>query len=499
MDWTVNEPSSAWCPSGVRQTTENDQERLGWTIGEIPCPAWVSCRFAWCARWPDLPLQGRGRRFDPVSAHQLVKGTATIEITELFARLGVAVAVGLLVGLQREYASHDSHRELFAGARTFALIGLAGGLAAHVAGVMDSSTVFVAALLLIGALVLVGYRATAARDGDLGQTTEIAALVVFFAGGLALFGETVLAAGIGVATTALLTLKPQTRKLAESLDPQDVYATVKFAVFALLVLPVLPNETYGPSPFDAASPFRVGLMVLFISGLSFIGYALIQLVGRRRGVVLTGVLGGMVSSTAATLTLTGQSRESDELARPLALGLLLAWTIMFARVIVEVAVVNIELLPEVWPAITAGGLAGLGAAAYLWFRQPDETHDFEEPAFKNPFRLWPALQFGLLYGVILIISKAASEYFGDTGVYLSAFASGIADVDAITLSLAELSIGDGPIAKSTAANAIAIAAATNTLVKGGIVLVLGRGRLRRIIVPGVLAAVAATLIVAAIV
>lgn len=410
----------------------------------------------------------------------------------------MGITIGLLVGLEREYASHESHDELFAGARTFALIGLTGGLAAHVANVMGSTAVFVAALLLIGALVLLGYRVSTVRDGDIGQTTEIAALVVFLSGSLAVVGDLALAAAVGVATTTLLALKPQTRKLAASLGHEDVYATVKFAVLALLVLPILPTETYGPSPFDAASPFRVGLMVLFISGLSFVGYALIQLIGPRRGVVLTGALGGLVSSTAATLTLAGQSRESDELARPLALGLLTAWAIMFARVIIEVAVVNPELAPEVWPAITAGGVAGLGAAGYLYLRQREWTQDMEEPSFKNPFRLWPALQFGLLYGVILIVSKAASEYFGDTGVYVSAVASGIADVDAITLSLAELSIGDGAISNATAGNAIALAAATNTIVKGGIVLALGRGKLRRIIVPGVLATVGATLLAAAV-
>jgi uncharacterized membrane protein (DUF4010 family) len=403
------------------------------------------------------------------------------------------------VGLQREYASHDSETELFAGARTFALIGLGGGIAAHVADLMASPAVFVAVLVLIGTLAFIGYHISSSRDGDVGQTTEVATIIVFLAGGLAVVGSLALAAAIGVATTTLLTIKPQTRKLAANLDPDDVYATVKFAVFALLVLPILPTETFGPSPFDAASPFRIGLMVLFISGLSFIGYALIQFVGPSRGVVLTGILGGLVSSTAATLTLSGQSKKSAELAQPLALGLLMAWAIMFARVIIEVAVVNPSLVPDVWPAITAGGVAGLGVAAFIHFGRGHRDHELDEPQFKNPFRLMPALQFGLLYGVILIISKAASEYFGDAGVYVSAIASGIADVDAITLSLAELSIGDGAIANTTAANAIALAAATNTLVKGGIVLAIAHAGLRRIMIPGLLAMVIATLLVAALV
>jgi len=417
------------------------------------------------------------------------------DITELFAGLGVAIAIGLLVGLQREYASHGSAGELFAGARTFALIGLAGGLATHVSTALSSAVVFVAALFLVGGLVLVGYHASSIRDGDVGQTTEVAALVVFLAGGLAAVGELILAAAVGVATMTLLAIKPQTRTLAANLDREDVYATVKFAVLALLLLPILPTETFGPSPFDAASPFRVGLMVVFISGLSFVGYALIQLVGPHRGVVLTGILGGLVSSTAATLTLAGQSKQSSELARPLALGVLLAWAIMFGRVMIEVAVVNSALLGEVAPAIAAGGLVGLVGASVLWFRRDHPERELETSEFSNPFRLGPALQFGLLYGVILIISKAASEYFGDAGVYVSAVASGIADVDAITLSLAELSIGERTITNATASNAIVLAAATNTLVKGGLVLALGSGKIRPIILPWVLAMAGATLAV----
>ncbi|MEX1037461.1 MAG: MgtC/SapB family protein [Acidimicrobiia bacterium] len=407
----------------------------------------------------------------------------------------MAIGIGLLVGLQREYAGQNKEEKLFAGARTFALIGLAGGLAVHVSDVMGTAAIFVAILVAVGGLIFLGYRTSTERDGDVGQTTEVAAIVVFMTGGLAVTGELALAAAIGVATTTLLAIKPQTRELAARISRDDVYATLKFAVLAVLVLPILPTETFGPSPFDAASPFRVGLMVVFISGLSFVGYALMQIVGRRRGFVLTGALGGMVSSTAATLTLSEQSKESDDLANHVALGLLLAWSIMFIRVLVEVAVVNADLLPDVWPAIAAGALAGLGGSAYLYIRSGHHDGEVDDTEFKNPFLLRPALQFGLLYGVILIVSKAASEYFGDTGVYASAVMSGIADVDAITLSLSELSIGERAISNSTASNAIALAAATNTLVKGVLVLMIAQGKVRRIIVPGVLAMVAATLLV----
>lgn len=420
-----------------------------------------------------------------------------MSFAELIGRLGVALGIGLLVGLQREYAKGQGS-DLFAGARTFALIGFGGGLAALASDVLGSALIFAAALLLVGVFIAIGYYA-GVQQGEIGQTTEVAALVIFLAGGLAVADHLALAAAIGVATTTLLAVKAQTRQFAANIDREDIYATVKFAILAVLILPLLPTETFGPSPFNATSPFKVGLMVVLISGLSFIGYVLIKIVDARRGVAITGVLGGLVSSTAATMTLSERSKDSEDLARPLALGILLAWSIMFIRIIIEIAAVNPSLLSAAWLPITAGASAGLIGAGFLYFRRDDQSAEIDATGFSNPFRLRTAIQFGLLYGVVLIASKAASEFLGDTGVFVSAVVSGVADVDAITLSMAELSIGEGSIDDSTAATAIALAAATNTLVKGGIVFAIASGRLRRVIVPGLVAAVGLTLAAAAVV
>src|SRR5690606_24400600 len=371
---------------------------------------------------------------------------------------------------------------LFAGVRTFALIGLAGALAAYAEAVLDAPLVFAAALALLGAFVVTAYLVVA-RNGDIGLTTEMAAVIEFLAGALCAWGELALGAAVGVATTALLALKPFAQHLIERIDRDDVVATLKFAVITALVLPVLPRETYGPPPFDAVSPFNVWLMVVFISGLSFLGYVLIQAVGAKRGVGLTGILGGLASSTAVTLMFAERSRDANALSRPLALGLLLAWTIMFGRVLVEVGVVNAPLLAEAWLPITAGGVAGLTWAGVLYLRERPQG-ETEPQSFSNPFKLKTAVQFGLLYGVILIAARAASMYFGTAGVYVSAVASGVADVDAITLSMAELSRGDG-LPAETAARAIVLATVSNTLVKGGIVVALGGAGIRRAVLPGV--------------
>ena len=399
----------------------------------------------------------------------------------LFARLGAALAIGLLVGLQRQYAGHreDETQDLFAGVRTFALLALVGGLAAYAGLLLESPAVFAAAVLLVGLFIAVAYLA-GVRRGDIGLTTEMAALVTLFAGALCVWGELAAAAAIGVTTTVLLALKIEAHRFVRTLSREDVAAALKFAVISAVILPVLPNETYGPAPFDVVSPFKVWLMVVFISGISFLGYVLVKTAGVHRGVGLTGLLGGIASSTAVTLTFAARSKGQDALAGPLALGIVIAWAIMFARVLVEVAVVNAPLLAEVWLPIVAGGAAGLAYAGFLFLRRkPGGAAEKDDLEFANPFELKPALTFGALYAVILVVARAAQMYFGDAGVYASAVASGVADVDAITLSLSELSRGEGSLTHDTAALGIVLAAMSNTVVKGGIVVALGSAAMRR--------------------
>ncbi len=417
-----------------------------------------------------------------------VPDDGTIEPDRVLARLAVALAAGLLVGLQRQFAK-GADGDLFAGTRSFSLIALTGGLSSVLAVRFDSVAVFAAGFLVVGAVVAIGYLG-GVRSGELGLTTEVAAVVTFLAGALAGLGELAIATAVAVATTALLALKPYTQAFVERLSRQDVEATLQFAVLAALVLPVLPRDTIGPEPFDAASPFKVGLMVVFILGLSFLGYVLIKVVGARRGIGLTGILGGLVSSTAVTLTMSERSKSSAGLLRALAMAVLLAWTIMYGRVLVEVGVVNAELLREVWLPIGAGlVVTGAWAAIVSLRRQRTGTDPDDEQEFSNPFSLGPAIQFGLLYGAVLIGSKALSMWLGDAGVYVGALASGVADVDAITLSMAELSRDDGSVSDSTAGNAIVLAAASNTVVKGGLVWTLSSPGMRKLVIPAVVGAV----------
>jgi len=399
---------------------------------------------------------------------------------DLFYRFGAALAIGFLVGLQREYAHGGPGREIFAGERTLALMGLVGCTAAMAADVLASPWAFVGILIMMGALITVAYFVAAWR-GQVGLTTEVAALVTILAGALCYWGYLALAAAIAVATTVLLSLKLETDRLVQRITREDVYATLKFAVITAIVLPVLPNQTFGPPPLDVLNPYKIWLMVVFISGISFLGYVLIKVVGARQGIGLTGLLGGLVSSTAVTLSFSQRSQREAELARPFALAITVAWTVMFSRVLVEVAALNIALLGTLWLPMVASAAAGLAYCVYLYLSQ--RTDEEGEVDFSNPFELGPAVKFGLIYAVILLISKAAQTYLGDTGLYLSSIVAGLADVDAITLSVAELSRAGG-LDLSTGARAIVLAAMSNTIVKGGIVLTTGSPVLRRVLWPG---------------
>lgn len=403
----------------------------------------------------------------------------------LFGRLGAALAIGLLIGTQREYQDHqEGETHSFAGIRTFPLAALAGALGAMLAGLTEQTLVLAVTLGAIALMALMAYRVTA-KTGDVGLTTEIALVVTALAGALCVLGPLSVAVAVGVAMAVLLELKPETRRFVRALDDADISAALKFAAVSALILPVLPDETYGPPPFDVVSPFKVWLMVVFISGISFLGYVLVKVIGAKKGVGITGIVGGLASSTAVTLSFAERSQNQAALAPALAFGIIAAWTVMFGRVLVEAGVVNPALLAEVWPAIVAGGVAGLAYGAFLWWRGRGEDASGDgHRQFTNPFELKSALAFGALYAVILVGSKAAEMYLGTTGVYASAIASGLADVDAVTLTMAELS-ANGSLPVETASRAVILASASNTVVKGGIVVSIGAGAMKKTILPGV--------------
>jgi uncharacterized membrane protein (DUF4010 family) len=405
----------------------------------------------------------------------------------LFYRFGVALFIGLLVGLQREYTmdvydSSEGRSEMFAGLRTFTLMALVGAAAAMVADLLDSPWAFVGIVFPLGLLIAVAYFITAWRGG-MGMTTEVAALVTILAGALAYWEQITLAVALAVVTTGLLSLKLELHGFVERLTREDIFAVLKFALITAIILPVLPNETFGPPPFDVLNPYTIWLLVVLISGISFLGYVLMKLLDAREGITLTGLLGGLASSTATTLSFAERSQKTTTLSRPFALAITLAWVMMFARALVEVATLNMALLRVLWlPMVLAAG-AGLGYALYLYLAAARED-DHEEVDLANPFELSTAVTFGLLFAVVLIVSRAAQVYLGEQGIYISSLIGGLAGIDAVALSLAELSQGPTGLALDVAARGVVIAALANTVAKGAIVLAAGTPALRRALLPG---------------
>lgn len=415
---------------------------------------------------------------------------------QLFYRFGVALLIGFLIGLQREHdydVSDKPEERTFAGVRTFSLFALTGCSAAYLSDLFDLSWIYAAVFLSVTIMIAVAYFLVG-RKGSVGMTTEAAALLTMLIGALAYWEQIALAVALGVITTALLSFKLELHGLAERLTRQDVLATLKFAIITAIILPVLPNEpVWDQPPFDVLIPYKIWLMVVLISGINFTGYILIKFAGSRRGIGLTGLLGGLASSTAVTLSFAQRSRNNLSLGKPFALAIMLAWTVMFGRVLIEVAVVHASLLETLWLPITVAGLLGLGYGLYLYFSP--HTEDEEDVDVTNPFELAPAITFGLLYGFILLATNAAEQFLGSTGLYLSSIVSGLADVDAITLTTAELS-RVGTIGAESATRAIVLAVVSNTSVKGAIVLSTGSAALRRAILPGFVLTLAAAVVLA---
>jgi len=393
-------------------------------------------------------------------------------------QFGVALGLGMLIGLEREQTRRE--QRIFAGVRTFALVALLGATSVYGGQQAEIPWVVVPVFLAVMAVVVAAYYVTA-QSGEIGATTEVSLLLTFFIGAMCTWGEVAVAGAVAVATMLLLALKGWLHNLAQRIEPSDVEATLKFAIITLIVLPLVPNTNYGPEGLEVINPYKTWLMVVLIAGLNFFGYILVKVVGREHGLGITGLLGGLVSSTAVTLSFSQRSRTEPDLAPVLALAILLAWTVMFFRVVVEVGVVNPPLAKDLALGMLLMGGVSLAICFLLW-RRGRSTEKAEVESGSNPFELGDAIKFGGLFAVVIFVASAAQAYFGDTGLYLAGALAGLTDVDAIALSMANLAQQD-PTMSSSAARTIVIAVISNTMVKCGMVIWLGAATMRRTMIP----------------
>jgi len=392
-------------------------------------------------------------------------------LAETLVRLLVGVGLGALIGLEREQSESGG---MFAGSRTFPLFALYGALV---------SAFFPRMLpLAVGVLVVpltVAYAGKIWFERDIGLTTVMAALLTAILGATAMHSDTgtIVAIVVGGTVTILLSIKDPIHEFAENIEETERLASAKFILVVLVVLPALPNRSldglYG------LNPRFVWLMVVFVTGLGFAAYVLAQFLEPEQSIAVTGVIGGFVSSTATTVSMAEKATQSETLYHICAFAVVIASIVMFPRALIEVAVVNPELLPSV--AVPLGAMTVVGtvaAGALYWRTTSDET--VEPGELSNPFRLRPALLFGVVFAVVLLVSEHAHEWFGTSGVYVTAFLSGLADVDAMTITLSKLA-ADGTVSTQVATTGIVIAAIANTLVKAGLAWLLGTYRLGRLV------------------
>jgi len=393
-------------------------------------------------------------------------------------QFGAALGLGMLIGLERERTRGEER--IFAGVRTFALVALLGATSVFAGNQAGLSWIVGVVFLAVVALVAVSYLVTA-KGGSIGATTEISLLLTFFIGSLCAWDQVGVAGAVTVAAMLLLALKGWLHDLAKRIEPSDVEATLKFAIITLIILPLVPNTNFGPTGLEVINPYKTWLMVVLIAGLNFVGYILVKVVGREHGLGITGLLGGLVSSTAVTLSFSQRSRVEPGLAPVLALAILLAWTVMFFRVVVEVGVVNLSLAKDLALGMVIMGVVSLVICLLLW-RRGRSTEKAEVESGHNPFELGDAIKFGALFAVVIFVAKVAQVYFGNTGLYLAGALAGLTDVDAIALSMANLAQQD-PASAGPAARTIVIAVISNTMVKCGMAIWLGAPSMRRTMIP----------------
>jgi uncharacterized membrane protein (DUF4010 family) len=388
-----------------------------------------------------------------------------------FAALGISLGLGLLVGLQRQRVN-----SLLAGVRTFALISVLGTASAMLAGPFGGWVV-AAALLGLAAATFVGNLIRKDAQSH-GITTEVAALVMFAVGALCWTGPVEVAAVIGGATALLLHAKGFLHRLAERLGDKDFRAIMQFVLLAMVILPVIPDRSIGGPPIDALNPREIWLVVVLVVGISLAGYLGFKFIGSRGSVLLSGVLGGLVSSTAASISVARRSAAAPAFVPPAAAVVMLASTVVYARLLIEVFAVA----PAHWGVIAPPIAAIMAASAVLslavWARARVGVDPLPEP--ENPTELRSALLFGLLYALVLVAVTAAKGAVGDTGLYAIAALSGLTDMDAITLSLARMA-SDGQLDSGTATRAILVAAIANYGFKFIAVATLGGARLGAIV------------------
>ena len=382
-----------------------------------------------------------------------------MELRELSLRLALALAIGFVIGLERGWKERDEHEgHRTAGLRTFSLIGLLGGVFGALSLGGDR-------LLLAAGFVTTGLCVAAfmwrenERHKDFSATSLIAALLTLALGVMAVLGDMAATAGAGIAVALLLAMKAQLHGWMERITWPELRSGLLLAAMTFIALPLLPNRTIDP--WEAINPYELWLMTILVAAVSFAGYAAVKLAGAKRGLVLAAALGGLFASTAVTLSLARLLPANKTRLKLIAGGILASGAVMMVRVILVTGLVNMQLAQKLAPALLAAAAVSVAAATVMLLARGKHGNDPKDAlVHKNPFELSEVLRFGAILGVVMLAAVFARRYIGDEGLLAVAALSGLADVDALTLSVARMgSVTD------LAVNAILLAVGVNTLAK----------------------------------
>lgn len=379
----------------------------------------------------------------------------------------ISLLIGALIGTERQRRLAEEKIRGVAGLRTFTLIALLGTLCANMAVYYSQEFIIVAFgtfMLLVG----IGYYSAASRtQGRLDLTSAVAAILTFVLGSLCYFDDRrLLSIALAVVITWVLATRKITHRYVEAISETDLLDTLKMGIIALVIYPFLPDQPLDP--FNVLNPRQIWLMVVLVSLIGYIGYVMIRILGAERGLSLTGVLGGLVSSTAVTTAMAAEVRVQKEIISSAVFATTIASCTMFPRILFIVLVINKDIFFSLLPQLGSMTVAGVGLAVVL-LRKKDPVG--KNVVLKDPFKMLPALKFGAFFAIVLLTSKLASIYFGDAGTYAASVIAGLVDVDAITLSMATLA--KSTLEQNIAVTAITLAAITNTLVKLAIAYILG--------------------------
>ena len=406
-------------------------------------------------------------------------------------RLVIALAVGLIIGMERGWQSRDTPQgSRTAGVRSFAFVGLFGGLSALLASRFGANILAVTFFGLV-LIVAFSYRISAKGSQDFGITTELSLLITFILGALAGSGVEGEAVASAVIVAALLGYKQEIHSILNQLERRELIATLQLLIVAVVALPLLPNRNIGP--WEALNPRTIGWIVLLIAGISYIGYFAMRIVGSRVGLLATAVIGGLVSSTAVTLAYAKIARKNQSNLALLGAGISLAGGIMAVRLLIEIGIVNPSLVPLLIIPVGLLAIVPLIAAVIIATKTTQNISE-AEVKLRNPVELGAALGFAGVLSVLSVLVRAAQNFFGDTGIYILSAISGIADVDTVSLSLAQAT--HESLSLEIAATGILIAAMVNTLFKALLATFIGGWLLGRWCATILLSALSLSLIAA---